>query len=184
MSRLARRLTDHELLLSASSLAFYGLVSALPLLIIAFAFVEAVGGEDTLRSFADRVDDQGPEGSGQFLDQLIDRGGTFGFATLLFALWPATAYGGGLRRALSQHSEDSESASGLRGRLLGLSMVFVLPVVVLGGIPMMFLLSTLVGDGALETALGWTLAVVAGTLVATVLTTALYHAFSVRADRP
>ena len=67
LSRLARRFADSELLLSASSLAFYGLVSALPLLLIAFAFVEAVAGDDTLRSFADRVAEQGPEGSGQFL---------------------------------------------------------------------------------------------------------------------
>lgn len=178
LSRLARRFTDGELLLSASSLAFYGVVSALPLLLIAFAFVEAVAGEEALSSFADQVGEEGPEGSGEFLDQLVDNGGSFGVVTLLFAIWPATAYGGGLRRALSRHSEGSESAAGLRGRLLGVSMVLVLPVVVLAGIPMMFLLSTLVGGGAVETALGWLLALVAGTLVATVLTTALYHAFS------
>ena len=178
LSRLVRRFADRELLLSASSLAFYGLVSALPLLIIAFAFAEAVAGEDTLRGFADQVAEQGPEGSGQFLDQLIDGGSTLGLVTLLFTIWPSTAYGGGLRRALSRHAEGSESVAGLRGRVLGLGMVLVLPVIVLGGIPMMFLLSTLAGDGAVETALGWTLALVAGTLVATVLTTALYHAFS------
>jgi membrane protein len=178
LSRLARRFADREILLSASSLAFYGLVSALPLLLIAFAFVEAVAGDDALRRFADQVAEQGPEGSGEFLDQLVDNGGTFGVATLLFTLWPATAYGGGLRRALSRHSERSETASGLRGRLLGLSMVLVLPVVVLAGLPLMFLLSTLLGDGALETALGWALALAGGTILATALTTALYHAFS------
>jgi membrane protein len=178
LSRLARRFADREILLSASSLAFYGLVSALPLLLIAFAFVEAVAGDDTLRRFADQVAEQGPEGSGEFLDQLVDNGGGFGVVTLLFTIWPATAYGGGLRRALSKHSEGSESAAGLRGRLLGLSMVLVLPVVILGGIPLMFFLSTLLGDGLLETALGWAVALTAGTIAATVLTTALYHAFS------
>ena len=178
LSRLVRRFVDRGLLLSASSLAFYGLVSALPLLLIAFAFVETVAGEDLLRSFADQVAEQGPEGSGQFLDQLIDGGGTLGLVTLLFTIWPSTAYGGGLRRALSRHAEGSESVAGMRGRLLGLGMVLVLPVIVLGGIPMMFLLSTLAGDGAVETALGWTLALAAGSLVATALTTALYHAFS------
>ena len=178
LSRLAHRFADRDLLLSASSLAFYGVVSALPLLIIAFAFVEAVAGEDALRGFADRVAEQGPEGSGQFLDQLVDNGGSFGFATLVFTIWPATAYGGGLRRALTRQAENGESASGLRGRLLGLSMVLVLPVVVLAGIPMMFVFSALVGDGVVEAALGWALALVAGTLMATVLTTALYHTFS------
>ena len=178
LSRLARRFADRGLLLSASSLAFYGLVSALPLLLIAFAVAEAVAGEDALRSFVDQVAEQGPDGSGQFLDQLVDNGSSFGFATLLFTIWPATAYGGGLRSALSRHSEGSESATGLRGRLLGLGMVLVLPVVVLGGIPMMFLFSTLLGDGVIEAALGWALALTAGMIVATTLTTALYHAFS------
>jgi membrane protein len=177
MSRLVRRVADPGLLVSASSLAFYGLVSALPLLLIAFAFVEAVAGEETLRSFADQVAEQGPDGSGQFVDQLVDNA-SFRWVTLLFTIWPATAYGGGLRGALSRHSEGSESATNVKGRLLGLGMVLVLPVVVLGGVPMMFLLSTLVGDGAVGTVLGWTLALVAGTLVGTVLMTVLYHAFS------
>lgn len=178
VSRLVHRFADGEVLLSASSLAFYGLVSALPLLLIAFAFVEAVAGEDSLRSFADQVAAQGPEGSGEFLGQLVDGGGTLTFVTLLFTIWPATAYGGGLRRALTRHSEGSESAAGVRGRLLGLGMVLVLPMVLLGGLPMMFLLSTLVGDGVVQTVFGWALALVAGMSVATALTAALYHAFS------
>jgi hypothetical protein len=44
VSALLRRFADSEILLSASSLAFYGLVSALPLLMITFAVVEAVTG--------------------------------------------------------------------------------------------------------------------------------------------
>jgi membrane protein len=178
IARLGRRFADRDLLLSASSLAFYGLVSALPLLLLAFTFVEAVAGDDTLRSFADRVSESGPEGSAQFLDQLLDSGGSFTLVTLLFTIWPATAYGGGLRRALSRHSATSESASGIRGRLLGLSMVLVLPVVLLAGIPLMFFLSTLARDGVLATVLGWTLALVAGTLLATATTTLLYRTFA------
>lgn len=180
MRRLVHRFAACGLLLSASSLAFYGLVSALPLLLIAFAFAEMVVGEDTLRGFVDQVAEQGPEASGRFLDQLVEGSGSFGFMTLLFTAWPATAYGGGLRRALSRHSEGSESAATLRGRLLGLGMVLVLPVVVLGGIPTVFLLSTMAGGGGGDGggALGWTLALLAGVLVATALTTLLYHAFS------
>lgn len=178
VSRLVRRVADRDLLLVASSLAFYGLVSALPLLLIAFAFVEMVAGDSALRSFADRVAEQGPDASGQFVDQLVDSGGTLGLLTLLFTIWPATAYGGGLRRALSRHSTGDESAAGARGRLLGLGMVLVLPVVVLGGVPLMFLLSTLAGGDVVEVALGWTLALAAGTVVATALLTVLYHAFS------
>lgn len=178
LSGLARRFADSDILLSASSLAFYGLVSALPLLLITFAVVEAVSGDDTVRRFADEVSQSGPEGSGQFLDQLADGGGSLTFTTLLFTIWPATAYGGGLRRALTRHADRSESASGLLGRVLGLGMVLVLPVLMLAGLPLMFFLTTLSGDGMLATVLGWVLALGAGTVLATVVTTALYQAFT------
>jgi membrane protein len=178
LSGLVRRFADRDILLSASSLAFYGLVSALPLLLMAFAFVELVAGDDTLRAFADQVAESGPEGSGQFLDQLVDKGGSFTFATVLFTIWPATAYGGGLRRALSRHSERAESGAGLRGRFIAIGMVLVLPFIVLAGLPLMFFLSTLSSDGVLATALGWTLALGGGAVLATGLLTGLYAAFS------
>lgn len=179
LSQLVRRIGDRDLLTSASSLAFYGLVSALPLLLITFALMAAVTGEQTLQRFADQVSRSGPEGTGQFVDQLASNGGSLTLATLVFTLWPATAYGGGLRRTLVRSSDgDGGPVPGLRGRLLGLGLVLVLPVLVLAGLPLMFFLSALSGDGPLATALGWTLALVAGTLVGTLLTTLLYHAFS------
>jgi hypothetical protein len=109
IARLGRRFADSSILLSASSLAFYGLVSALPLLLITFAIVEAFTGDETLQRFADQVSQSGPEGTGQLLDQLVANGGSLTFATLLFTIWPATAYGGGLRRALTRHADRSES---------------------------------------------------------------------------
>jgi membrane protein len=178
ISGLVRRFADSRILLSASSLAFYGLVSALPLLLITFALVEAMTGDGTVQRFVDQVSQSGPEGTGQFLSQLADGGGALTFTTLVVTAWPATAYGGGLRRALTRHSDRSESASGLRGRAMGLSMILILPFIVLAGIPLMFFLTTLSGDGALATALGWTLAFVSGTGVAAAVATALYLAFT------
>ena len=174
------RIADRDVLLAASSLAFYGVVSALPLLMLAFAAVEFVAGGDTLASFADRAASSGPEGTGAFLEPLVASGGTLTVATVLFTLWPATAYGGGLRRALT-HSTDTgaeEAASGIRGRIGGVSLVLVLPVLVLAGIPMMFVLSTLAGEGLWGLVLGWSAALVAGGLVATVLVALLYQAFT------
>lgn len=178
LSGLARRFADSSILLSASSLAFYGLVSALPLLLITFAVVEALTADDTLRRFAEQVSESGPEGTGQLIEQLTEGGGSLTFTTLLFTIWPATAYGGGLRRALTRHSERSEKAPGVRGRLMGLTMVLVLPVVVLAGIPLMFFLTALSGDGALATAFGWAVALGAGTALATVVTVLLYRGFA------
>lgn len=179
LSQLVRRIADRDVLTSASSLAFYGLVSALPLLLIAFALTSAVTDEGTLQRFAEQVSRSGPEGTGQFVDQLVSNSDSLTFATLLFTLWPATAYGGGLRRTLAKNTDGGDGpVPGLRGRLLGLSLVLVLPVLVLAGLPLMFFLSTLSGDGPLATALGWTLALGAGTIIGTLLTTLLYHAFS------
>lgn len=178
ISGLVGRFVDSRILLSASSLAFYGLVSALPLLLITFALVAAMTGDGTVQRFVDQVSQSGPEGTGQFLSQLADGSGALTFTTLVFTAWPATAYGVGLRRALSRYSDRSESASGLRGRAMGLSMVLILPFIVLAGIPLMFFLTTLSGEGALATALGWTLAFVSGTGVAAAVATVLYLVFT------
>jgi membrane protein len=178
---VVHRVADSEVLLSASSLAFYGLVSAMPLLLITFAVVEMVGGEDTLQRFADEVSQTGLEGSGEFVDQIVAGGGSLTIATLVFTIWPATAYGGGLRSALSRHADHAEEASGLRGRVLGLGMILVLPLIVLTGIPLMFFLTTLPGDGVVATVLGWAAALGTGAVVVTAVTAALYHSFAPRA---
>jgi membrane protein len=175
---LIQRIADRDLLLAASSLAFYGVVSALPLLMLAFAAVEAVAGEDTLQSFADRAASTGPEGTGAFLEPLIANGGSLTVATVLFTLWPATAYGGGLRRALTHSTDIEEAGAGARGRIRGVSLALVLPILMLAGIPMMFVLSNLAGEGAWGLVLGWSAALLAGGLVATVLATLLYQAFT------
>ncbi len=178
LSSLLRRLADRDLLLQGSSLAFYGLVSALPTLMLTFAVAEAVGGEGTLESFASQAADDGPAGSVEFLEQLVANGGTLGFATVLFTLWPATVYGSGLRRALLDSTGESEALPGVRGRLLGLGTAVVLPAMLLAGVPLMFVLSMLSGDGAWATALGWVLAVGTAIAVGTGLISVVYRVFS------
>jgi membrane protein len=178
VSGLIHRIADRDLLLAASSLAFYGVVSTLPLLMLAFAAVETVSGDDTLQSFADRAASTGPEGTGAFLEPLIVNGGSLTVATVLFTLWPATAYGGGLRRALTHSTDIEETAAGTRGRFIGVSLALVLPVLVLAGIPMMFVLSNLAGEGGWGLVLGWSAALAAGGLVATGLAALLYQAFT------
>jgi membrane protein len=178
VSSLVRRLADGEILLTSSSLAFYGLVSALPLLLIAFAFVEAIAGDEALQRFAEQTSQNGPEGTGRFFDQLVETGGSLTIATVVFSLWPATAYGGGLRRALLRYSDREDVLPGLRGRLLGLGFVLLLPVLVLSGLPLLVFLSSLSGDGGWATALGWAVAFLAGGLIATGVATVVYRVFS------
>lgn len=180
LGRMVGRIADREILLTASSLAFYGLVSALPLLMLAFAAVEAIAGDQALQAFADQAAETGPEGTGAFLDPLLAGGGSLSLATVLFTLWPATAYGGGLRVALMKWSSREESASALRGRLGGLGLVLVLPALIMAGLPLMFTIGTLTGSGFAGTVLGWTLALLLGASLGTGVTTLLYKAFSPR----
>lgn len=175
---LLRRLANRDLMAQASSLAFYGVVSALPLIMLTLAAVSAVAGEQTVQRFVEQASASGPEGSSQFLEQLTRNGGSFTLATVLFTLWPATAYGGGLRRALARASGEQEDASGLRGRLRAVGMVLLLPVLVLAGLPLVFVLTGLSGDGAAATAVGWMIALLGAALVATLVTAGLYQAFS------
>ena len=97
---------------------------------------------------------------------------------MLFTLWPATAYGGGLRRALTRASDTREAAPGLRGRLRAIGLVLLLPALMLAGLPMMFVLTSLSGDGPAATVLGWVVALGGVALLGTVITAALYRAFS------
>lgn len=178
LAATVRRILDRDILLQASSLAFYGLVSALPLLIIAFAVVGAFTAEGTLEQFSRSVSETGPSGTGEIVDRLISSSDTMPWLTLVFIIWPATAYGGGLRRALQHAAGRDSQLAGLRGRVMGLGFVLALPVFVLGGIPLMFVLASLSGDGAAATALGWGLAVASGALVGTVVTSLLYQTFA------
>ena len=177
---IVRRLVDREILLQASSLAFYGLVSALPLLIIAFAVAGAVTGDGTLQRFVDSIarSQAGPQGLGRVIDQLVSSSRSLSWVMLVFTLWPATAYGSGLRRAFRHAADEDTGFAGLQGRLMGLGLVFALPLVVLGGIPLVFFLTSLGGDGALARVMGWLLAVGGASIVGALTTTLLYQAFA------
>lgn len=175
---LVRRLGERELLLEASSLAFYGLVSALPLLVLTFTIVGAVGGEDTLQRIASQAEENGPAGTGRLLEQLMESSDTLSWAAIVFTVWPATAYGGGLRRALQRASGDGGRAEALRGRATAFLMVLALPVLVLAGLPLVALLTTLEDDGLVGTVLGWAIALLAGVAALTVAISLIYRIFT------
>ncbi len=178
INRIAERIAGRELLLEASSLGFYGLVSALPMLTIAFSLVGAIAGDAQLEQLAQQADENGPAGAGQILEQLLESSDTLSWAAVLFAIWPATAYGGGLRRALSRATEEDATAPGLRGRATAVGMVFALPVLLLAGLPLVTILTSFGNDGVVGTVLGWGLALVAGITLLTLILTVLYNAFA------
>ncbi|MDX1659527.1 MAG: YhjD/YihY/BrkB family envelope integrity protein [Nitriliruptorales bacterium] len=172
------RLVERDILLAGSSLAFYGLVSLLPLLLIAFATVDAVAGGDTLTRFTRQAVQSGSTAVGSFVGDLTDQSGSLSWVTVLAALWPATAYGGGLRRALVRTTEGEESAPGLWGRLMGLGLVFVLPAIVLAGMPLTFFLVEVTSTTAAGFLLGWGLALLVGVVAGTGVAAAIYGVFA------
>ncbi|MEX0835460.1 MAG: YihY/virulence factor BrkB family protein [Nitriliruptor sp.] len=178
INRIAERIAGRELLLEASSLGFYGLVSALPLLTITFSLVGLVAGDAQLEQFAQQAEESGPAGTGQILQQLLENSDSLSWAAVLFTIWPATAYGGGLRRALSRATEEDATAPALRGRATAVGMVFALPVLVLAGLPLVAVLTSLGDDGLAGTILGWGLALVVGVTALTLILTLLYNVFT------
>lgn len=175
---LAERIAQRELMLEASSLAFYGLVSVLPLLTLAFSVVGAIAGEESLRQFANQAEESGPAGTGQLLQQLLENSDALSWAAIVFTIWPATAYGGGLRRAFERATEGESMAPAVKGRLTAVGMVLVLPVLVLAGLPLVAVLTSLGDEGLAGTILGWGLALVVGAGSLTLVLAALYHAFA------
>ena len=177
-SRVVARLLDRQVLLAGSSLAFYGLVSALPLLLISLSITERLLGPDTVRQLGDQAMSQQARGAGRILMDVGSAAASPGWWIYVLAIWPATAYGGGLRRAFMEAHGDEEALPGLKGRAIGLLLVLVLPVVVLGGIPLTFVLAHLAGQGVLGTIGGLVVAVIGGAVAGTALNSVLYHAFT------
>lgn len=176
-TRVVRRLRDRQVLLAGSSLAFYGLISALPLLLISLAVAQRLLGPDTVRQLGETASATQARGAGRILTDLTGAASAPGWWIYVLALWPATAYGGGLRRAFVEANRDQEALPGLKGRGIGLLLVLVLPVLLVAGIPLTFSL-THMGGGLLPTLGGLALGLGGGVVAGTLLNTLLYRVFT------
>lgn len=177
VKRVLSRLIDRDVLLAASSLAFYGLISIMPLLLISFSLVEFLAGESELRRLENAATSPQTGSVGILVRDLI-RGASSSWIVILGTLWPATAYGAGLARALRHMGDRDAQVSGRGGRFKGLAFVFVLPVLVLLGVPGAFVLTRLPGTGVLQTMLGWAAAAVVGSLTTAAVVVFVYRAFA------
>jgi membrane protein len=180
VEELIERLRQAEVLFYGAGLAFYGLISLAPTLIVGFWIVGSIAGEARVSSLADNLVEMSPGDANvqPIIDNLLEVGPRVGVGALLAALWPATAYGSGLVRALDEISmRDDRSMQGLRGRLKSLSLLLGLPVFLLGALGASYLLTGVTGDGWLTRLLAWAAALVVGTLVTTVALTGIYMLF-------
>jgi len=135
-----------DVLLFSAGLAFYALVSVAPLSIMVVWVASVILGDQRLHQLAVEVGRIAPKqlGADTAVERIASLGTRIGLWALVTGLWPATAYGSGLKRAFDRlmHGKD-EAAKGLRGR--GLAFLVLLPLITLG---------TLVGGLAGSKALG------------------------------
>jgi membrane protein len=177
---LVRTARETEVLLFAGGLAFYGLISIAPFLVITFWIAGAVVGEDGLRELGENIDEMSPGGADASgaMDSLAGIGTGIGIGALVSALWPATAYGSGLVRAFDRISHHPKrSLQGARGRLKALLFVVLLPAFVLGALGASYVASNLLDDGFAFMVLGWVLSLVAGFVAGLVIISIIYAAF-------
>jgi membrane protein len=141
--------------LFAAALAFYGLISVAPLVVVALWVTTLVVGAAKVHQVAVHLARLAPPAVGvdHALQRAANLGATLGFAAVAAALWPATAYGAGLVRVLNRLGGEQDRR-GLRGRGAALLIVFLLPVFVLGSLVAGYVGAATLGDSAAEVVIG------------------------------
>jgi YihY family inner membrane protein len=180
LAALVRSVREKEVLLYAGGLAFYGLVSIAPFLVISFWIAGFFVDEDGFRQLGEQIDDMTPSGTNMSgaIQSLATVGAGIGIGALVSALWPATAYGSGLVRAFDRVSEHGErDFKGAHGRLRALLFVVLLPAFLLGALGTSYVVAGLFGDGIWLTLLAWAAALVAGFVAAFLAIGTIYLVF-------
>jgi membrane protein len=180
---VVRGLRGEDVFLLSAGLAFYALVSVVPFTILVLWIVSLMTDEARVHEIADQLARMLPAKLGieSALQRVADVGATLGIGALVGLLWPATAYGSGLRRSFARLTNDTaEEGKGIRGRALALGLLGVLPALVLASLVTAYLGSTLVGDGGVARVAGWVLALAFGFLGSTVGVALIYRIFGPR----
>ena len=167
-----------DLFLYAAALAFYGLISVAPLVVVALWVTSLVVGPSQVHEVGDELARLAPPalGADRALQNVADLGTTLGLAALAAALWPATAYGSALVRVLDRMGGD-RAAAGLRRRGSALLLVGLVPVLVLCGLVASYAGSAALGDSEAEIAVGLFIAILSGFGTAVAAVAVLYRVF-------
>ena len=178
----ARRALDaaraDDVFLYSAALAFYGLISVVPLVVVALWITSLVVGQAEVHHVADELARTAPTALGvdRALERVADLGTTLGLAAVVAALWPATAYGSALVRVLDRVAGDRGSR-GLRGRGVALLLVCLVPALVLGSLVASYAGAAALGDSPVEIALGLALALVTGFSATVAAVATVYKVF-------
>lgn len=180
------RVRRHDLMLYAAGLTFYAAIAVVPLVLLAVAAAAALVGPDRVAELGERFASYAPRnlGAAAAISALADVGPRLGPLAALVALVPATSYGEGLVRVFDRLDEDDDAPrKGLRGRLLSLVLVAVLPVVVLVGLGAVAVLPGALGLGEGARLLGLYATFLVGWLTSSAVCAVLYRTFPRHAVR-
>jgi membrane protein len=172
------RARGQDILLYSAALAFYAVVSVVPLTILVMWVLSAILGDQRTHQLAQEIRRMAPEriGADQALERVANLGSKLGIASILTALWPATAYGSGLERAFDRLGPRTDrSLEGLRGR--GMFLLVILPTFILGSLIGSFLGTVALGTGGVARIVGYALALATGFLAASVGLVLIYRIF-------
>lgn len=164
-----------DVFLYSAALAFYGLISVAPLVVVALWATSLVVGQAEVHHVADKLARLAPPALGvdRALERVADVGTSLGLVAVAAAVWPATAYGAALVRVLDRMTGD-RVATGWRGRGTALVLVAIVPVLVLATLVASYVGAAALGDTGAEVVVGLTLAVAAG-FTTTVASVALIY---------
>jgi membrane protein len=152
-----------DVFLYSAALAFYGLISVAPLVVVALWVTSLVVGPTQIHDAAAELGRFSPEalGADRALERVADLGTRLGLVAVIAAVWPATAYGSALVRVLDRLTGDRD-ATGLQRRGAALLLVCLAPVLVLASLVASYAGATTLGDTPMEIAVGLTVAFVYG----------------------
>jgi membrane protein len=147
-----RWLRGKDLALHAGAVTFYGGVAVVPVALLTIRLAALLAGADWVRTVTAPIVAAVPStlGADHATAVLIDAGIRMSPVLTLVALFPATWYGEGLRRAFVSLTAPEASAAGWRGRLLILPVLAAGPVLLLGLLSVLPLAARMLGRG------GWT----------------------------
>ena len=180
---VVQRLRDEDVFLLSAGLAFYALVSVVPFCTLVLWLVSLVTGKGRVQEVAADLASQLPANLGvdDALRRVADLGVGLGVSALLALVWPATAYGSGLRRAFARLSADKDAeAQGIWGRALALGLLGVLPALALAGLVAAYLGTAVVDKGGVAIVVGWVLGLVFGFVVSALAAAAIFWLFAPR----
>jgi membrane protein len=174
---VVQRARKDDIFMLAAGLAFYAVVSLVPLVLLLLSVVSMILGDQRVKELADVVGRAAPKnlGADEFIRHIATVAARTSVVAFLTGLWPASSYGAGLVRAFDHLSSRNRPAQGLRGR--GLVLIVLIPVFVLGALVGSYAASQAVGGSGIGVVIGLVLALVAGFLGAAAGLVLIYWIF-------